>query len=571
MANNTRAHVELTASATRFERVFAGARSMVSSFAASVSRGIGQANRAAGRSIGKFVSRAGASAVGNVVGNLAGRGFDALAESAHDVRNFERTLIRLGIAGDLSNEALNKMRTQIRQVSRDTGVADSEILQGAQTYVDLTGDIKGASTAMSTFARISQASGASVSDVASASAALQQSMGLDASQIESVFSGLIVQGKAGAVSLKDMASELSTLAPMMAQFAGGASVEGIRSLGAAFQVVRRGSGSAAEASVKLQNLFGTLIKQGPRLERVLGKGSVFKVDAKGRKSLQDFDSIIKSIGASKLMTDPTLLGKVFGNDKESNQALRLLTKEIALYDELKAKATDTGAVQRDLDTFLQSDAGKIDKAWNNLKVTLAEVFTPARIATFASALGKVVDMAGKLVGFIEKVADKVDDIVDAATGGDKEERQLAKRSGDKARAFGKNMTPQQKKAFGDQLMQEGAEMYSQIDGASKQRSVYLNAMSEELRKVGQEMREQGDIWGEGGSQAEFDRAAGKPNLVAAGKMTPEQAMQIFTSDIAFELKRGIKDALGELRIEVGGDKIVNATRKSGANNTRPPQ
>lgn len=554
--SNTRATVEITATSSKLSAALSAARAKVSGWASSMARDAGRIGTSLSKRLEKALSnkslgKVATSAAGNFLGNMGARGMDALVNTAKDVQSFERNLQRLGIAGSLTTTQLNAMRQQVRNISRDTGVADAEILSGAQTYVDLTGDIAGASAAMNSFARIAQASGASVDDVAQATSALQQSMGLDAKDIEAVWSGLIVQGKAGAVSVKDMAGQLATLGPMMAQFKGGATTEGIRSMGAAFQVVRRGSGSANEASTKLQSLIGSIIKNAPKLESVLGKGSVLKFNKEtGKRELQDFEGIIKRIGDSKLMRDPVLLGKKLGNDKESLQAINMLTKEIALFDELKSAASDTGAVQRDLNTYLSSDAGKIDQAFNSLKVTLAEAFTPERIQAFVGALQKLVDVLVAAVSAASKLVETIDIKGASAKFGEDvgKRRALAKR----------HLSADEKMREADRLQMQANQKYGQYgrDQLSPDEVAAQAALEAEARAL----RSQGDRWA---------------NVAARTDGKPVAPLNMGSADkLAQTIGNAVRDALGvkqTINVDVGKDKVVRAVRSSRTNNTRPPQ
>lgn len=357
--------------------------------------------------LGKGLGAVGAGGKMLLGGGLLGAGFAAgnvLGDLVGDLFQFEKGLTRFQIASGKSANQINLMRTAIGDVSRETGVAREQILAGAQTYVDLTGDVAGAERAMRSFARIAQASGSEVSDIATAAAALQQSMGLDSGDIERAFSGLITQGKAGAISLKDLAAELSSVAPRFAKF-GVTGVDGIASLGAALQVARQGFGSASEAATGLEALMGALAQNSARFQAAGVK--IFNVGRDGRKTFRGFAAILDSIGKSKLAKDPTLLAKAMGS-KEASQAFDMLTKNRGLLDDLTRAGLDAGAVQRDLLTYQESAAGKIEKAFNAAKISLAEAFTPERIEKFANALVKVLGLMSSIVDAVDTVFSPID-------------------------------------------------------------------------------------------------------------------------------------------------------------------
>lgn len=392
MSDSTRANIEITASSRKLARGLAAARRLVFGFASTAARGVSAAFKKI------KLGDVGKNALGHFGGDMLSKGMDTIVDAAQGVRDFERDLIRFQITTGGSAASTARLRNQIRGVSRETGVAAAEVLAGASQYVALTGDAEGASTAMRTFARIAQASGASVSDVAQATAAMRTSMGLNANDIEAVFSSMIIQGKEGAVELKDLAGELATLAPQFAQFRGGKSVGGIRELGAALQVVRSGAGTASEAATQLESLMGELAK--PEVIRKLAKLkiNIFDKDPRtGLTTLRNASDIFEDLAKNQKLSDPRIVAAIFGR-KEAQQAIRSIREHIDLYRDLKVAAEDTGAVQRDLNTFLESDAGRLDKAMNDLKVTIAEAFTPERIQAFVSA---VEDLAGKIGPLVE--------------------------------------------------------------------------------------------------------------------------------------------------------------------------
>lgn len=409
MAERAKAGIEITASSNRLTAGLAKARATITRWAGGMARGIG-----------KIGAPAIGTAIGTFAGNLATKGFDSIVDQGKQLIDLERSLTRYQIAAGKTPEAMNAFKSSIRAASRETAIGSADILAGAQTYIDLTGDIDGAEKAMKSFARIAQASGSSVSDIATATASMQMTMGLQAGDIEKVFSGLITQGKVGAISLKDMASELSTLGPMMSKFQNGTGAEGIATMGAAFQVVRQGAGSAAEANTQLQGLITGIVKHAKDFEKV--GVQIYNKDPKtGVKTLKPFADIIDGISESKLMKDPTALGKAFGR-VEALAAFQSLTRNKALYDELIQKAKTSNAVQADMQTYLQSNAGKIETAFNNVKLSLAEAFTPERITAFVNALTKVADAMVKVVGLLDAAATKAAEVWEMINGPSVEKR-----------------------------------------------------------------------------------------------------------------------------------------------------
>lgn len=394
------AQIEISASSSRLAAGLSAAYSKFQSFAGSVARGMGAAFKKVNKAFAPGDVMKGA--LGHVGGDLIGRGMDAVVGAANDVRDFERSLTRLGIATGQTPAQLNGLRSAINDLSRDTAISREEILAATSNYVDLTGDVAGAKTAMTTFARVAQASGSSMSDVSSAAAALGDALQIKPEDLEATFSGLINQGKAGAVTLKDFAGELAGLAPKVARFKGLMGKEGAIQLGAAFQVARKGFGSASQAATGLEALMGALALNAKKFEAQGVK--IFDRHKDGTKTFKNLHDIIVSIGKSKLAKDPTLLNKAFGS-KEAEAAFNQLNRLGPLYDQIAEAGRDAGVVQRDLATYMESDAGRLDKAFNGLKVAIVEAFTPERIAGFVNAVESLASKLEPVVGMIGKAGD----------------------------------------------------------------------------------------------------------------------------------------------------------------------
>jgi TP901 family phage tail tape measure protein len=385
------AQIEISASSNRLAAGLATAHSKFRAFATSVASGMS-------RQFSKIkLGDIGKTAIGTFAGGLFTRGMDAMVDSAHEVVDFERSLMRLGIATDATNEKIDEMRTTFRGISRATGINSSEVLRGASAYVGFTGDAAGAADAAQLFADVAAATGASTSDVAQAMAALKTSMNITAKEGEAAFSALIVQGKGGAVEIKDMASELAALAPQFAQFQAGKGLGGLREMGAAFQVIMNNSATASDAATKFRALMSSLAD--PRTVKELNKIGVQVFDNNGR--LKNASTIFKTLAANQKLGDPQRMAKIFGRE-EARAAVRAIRNNITAYGELRAAAEDTGAVQRDKMRYLESTPGKLDKAFNTLKETIADVFTPERIQKFARAVSLMTDGIVKAMQYVEK-------------------------------------------------------------------------------------------------------------------------------------------------------------------------
>ncbi len=399
------ARVDLTLSKQGFDRGIAGARRELRGFARDGRKQLGDLSDYGKRStfgrdmLGKLgrgaqIGGLKAAKYGLMgVGGAAAVGGVGLLSLADDVYNLERGLTRFQIATDMSDKSLADFRSGLSDVSRSTGVNRQELLDGAAAYVALTGDAEGATKGMELFGRVSNATGASMADIAATAAALKDNLGIDiGKEGEAAFSALAVQGKEGAVELRNLAAEMADLAPAMAGFKGGKGLAGLIETGAALQVVKKGAGTASKAATNLQQLSNAMIRNSHKFK---AKG-IRIFDKKGEK--RNFLEIIDDV-RKKGLSEPALINLL--GSSEALSAMRELLARKQLIDDLIRSGSDKGAVARDAAKYEASDAGRIAKAWEAVKLKIAEAFTPERIEQFAGALEKVVMTVSRLIDGIE--------------------------------------------------------------------------------------------------------------------------------------------------------------------------
>jgi TP901 family phage tail tape measure protein len=390
-----RAEIEITASTSRLGAALNAARAKFMEFAGHVAKATG---KALDYKIGKgSLGGIAKTALGTFGGNLLTKGFDKVVDTADDVFQFEKGITRLGIAANKTPEFMRGFAQSVHETSIATGVGAEKILAGARAYVALTGDMDGAAAAAASWARVAQATDSTVEDIAGTAAALKQNLNIKPGDMEAAFSALAVQGKEGAVELKDLAAQLSTIAPQWAQFGRGKGIEGLRELGAALQVVKRGfGGDASETITGLQSLLTSLQRHAKQF-RAIGV-QVFEKDG---KTLRNVLEIVKAIDTKKLNGEQLI--KIFGRVEAKRAYDQMVTNRDVL-DDLIAKSSDVGTIQRDLMTYTSSSAGKIDIAFNKMKESLIAAFTPERIETFANALQKAAEGLDVVLGGVGRVA-----------------------------------------------------------------------------------------------------------------------------------------------------------------------
>lgn len=397
MAKSAKAEVEVTASSKTLAAKLREARAKFATFGNELKKNVFGKDLVDPK--GGFWGKGGAQMMGNLGSGAASMAGGFLVDQAKGVLDFNDALTRLQITAGNTPEEMKAYAQEVRKASDETGLGKDKILAAGAAYVALTGDMATAMTATSQWARVAQATNSSVDDIAKTAAAMSQNMKIGPEDMEATFAALAIQGKKGAIELKDLAAQLSTIAPQWAMFRGGTGVAGVKELGAALQIVKRGfGGDAGETVTGLQSLLNALVKNAKRFDK--GGVKIFDIDPKtGVKTMKSVFEIVDSIGNSKLMKDPTKLEKAFGRVEAYRAFLQLKENKGALDDLVKA-SDDVGVIQRDLSTYMQSDAGRMTDAWTKAKNAIADAFTPQRIEAFVHA---VEELAPKLEGIAKTV------------------------------------------------------------------------------------------------------------------------------------------------------------------------
>lgn len=395
MGKDPKAEVEISAHSRGLGAKLREARAKFGSFAGELKKNV------FGKDLAEkgFWSKGGAQMIGNLGSSALSSFGSALVSQGKDVLAFDEALTRLRIASGKTPEEMAAFGKSVRAASSEVGLSAADILSGAQAYVALTGDMDGASASAKVWSRVAQATGSTVTDIAQTAAALKQQMGIKPEDMERTFSALAIQGKAGAIELKDLAAQMSSIAPQWAQFAGGKGVEGVKQLGASLQIVKRGfGGDAGETVTGLQSLLTSVVQH----SKQLGKGGiqVFTTNAKtGRKEMKGVLDIVNAISDSKLAKNPTKLVKALGRVEAYRAYVQLRDNRDEL-NKLVDLSGDASVINRDLATYTQSAAGRSKIAWAAAKNQIAESFTPERIEAFTGMIEKLAKVAvGAAAGF----------------------------------------------------------------------------------------------------------------------------------------------------------------------------
>lgn len=593
--SNPVASVEIQAKSTGLAAQLREARAKFGAFADGVDREMGKAfRRKKGFDINKRAGSFFGGAAQHALGNLASRGIqsvtDVAVQGAKDVFSYNDRIVRLKIAAQQTPEAMAALSKSVRQVSDATGVSKDKVLSGAEAYVRLTGDMGTARKETAVFAKVAQATNSQVSDIAETAAAMAQNMKVPADQFEEMFSAMSIQGKAGAIELKDLSAELSTIAPQWAQFGGGTGAKGVRELGAALQVVKHGfGGDAGETVTGLQDFLTAVTKKSGRF-KAAGVASFFDVGPNGTKTLKSVYQIIDQIGASKIARQPELLTKAFGS-VEAYRAYIQLRDNRAELDKLVDASKDAKSIERDFNEYMASSGGKVAQTWEQMKNQIAEAFTPERIKAFSDALVGVSKIMAKIVGFVGDVVDKAEDLIERVNGPSVEKRS-AKLEKTLEKGFHQNIggygTVEELRATGvpesyvsaqrqnaieglrsqkQAQLQDAANLETKPGGYSEEDEVVINA-SRKYAEFLQSKIDELDQWRMGGSSADKEQMDFAAQHPAAWKEGARGAVVDVSKQLLDEMRKMTSLLAQGTDVKIGADPVAKAAKNAPSNRAK---
>lgn len=356
---------------------------------------------AAGKRVGKLAAKLNTS-LGEKLGSALKYGAlgaaAAFGVAAKDALDFDAVLGDISIGSNGAVGSIELLRDRILKLSKSSGVAKEEIAEGIKKFVELTGDGKAAAESMDTFAMVSKATKAEMSDIAEVAAAMSQQMKIGPKEFEKAFSILIAGGKAGSVEFKNMAALLSEVTAAGSKFENVTGTDGLADLSAAFQLVRQGFGGPMGANKAATSLVALMGELGDK-SKILKKNGiqVWKKDPNGKLVRRNFHEIVKDLAK----IDGRKRAEIFG--MESGKALDELLKIDGAWDQLTESTKKADDARTDAAKRQALASEKAVNAWNAVKVAVAEAFTPERLQMFADILAKTLGLAIDLAGWVGEI------------------------------------------------------------------------------------------------------------------------------------------------------------------------
>jgi hypothetical protein len=321
-----------------------------------------------------------------------GVGIGALGLGAigKEVLDFEGTLTDLKIQAGATGDDMSGLRTVIDDLSKSNAIGKSELAALALEMVNLEGKAGLNADKLKVLGDAAFATSAPVAELAGLSLALGNAFKLtDAEGMRAGLDGIITAGKEGSIPLSEMNLLLQQNGASFKKFTK-EGAEGAAIMAATLQGLRKEAGSAGEAGTRLGAVMVAFQTREVELRKM---GVEVKAVGGGYKKL---DEIIGQIDQSGLLKDAEKYKKALGVRKEVKLGIEALVSQKDEIVRIIGETKKLGTIEADTAERRKQDSFKIKKAFNDIKLTIAEAFTPARIKKFASAMGKL----AKVVGFI---------------------------------------------------------------------------------------------------------------------------------------------------------------------------
>lgn len=259
--------------------------------------------------------------------HAAGQGLDRLGNrytallsgaaglgAVKQVGDLSERLTYLGIQAKITRGETDKLYDSILSVAQapDIRVDPSEILSGVEVIIEKLGDLELAKNNLANIGYVIRATGAAGRDAGDMVANFKEKFNLKDEEILPAIDTLVLQGKAGAFTLKDMVTQGNRVTAAYGAM-GRKGPQAIREMGAALQVFRKSTGSAEETSTAFKNFFNDLME--PNHKKVLEANGIQIWDPealkRGKKEIRSIVEITDQL-LEKSKGDPEKLGRVLG-------------------------------------------------------------------------------------------------------------------------------------------------------------------------------------------------------------------------------------------------------------------
>lgn len=310
----------------------------------------------------------------------------------------ERRIERIGITADATEAQTGAALGKLQGIAKDLHMPFDDVVEGMDGMVASGKSMDEALSFMPSVGKAAQASGADFREMATTADAVNHSFGILAPQMEGAFDILAKGGKLGKFELKDMASQLPSLAPAFAAL-GYKGEEGLKKLVAMLQGVRMETGTSGEAA---DALMDTLTKI--RSTSVAANFKRFGVDLgksldKATAGGEDLIDAFRRISVEAVHGDLSKLPQLF-TDKQMLVGMRALINNADRVKEWQgALSSAAGTVDQDFKRVSKNVAASLEdlgNSWEAMWANLGKAAVDAGAVGLMDAVSKDLEKAAAI-------------------------------------------------------------------------------------------------------------------------------------------------------------------------------
>lgn len=334
-----------------------------------------KASKSGGR-LGDALSGAGKVAAGVAAGGVAAVGA-ALFESARRAADFQQSLANVGSVTGASKDELAELRKEALAVGRDTSKSASEaaeafgeLLKAGMSVTDVVGG------AGRTVVQLAEATGTSVSDMATLLSNSLNTFGLGADQSASVANTLARAANASAIDVADLGQSLQAVGPVASQ--AGLSMDDFAT---AMGILGNNALKGSDAGTSLKTMLLALTAPTDKAKALMEAYGVSVFDAEGKT--RPFRSILGDL--QKAMGDMSEEGRAaFAKDIFGTDAIRaaniLVGEGVEGWDKFGAAMAQAPTVAEMSAARLDTLQGRLEQLKGSLEtgaILIGEKLLPA--------------------------------------------------------------------------------------------------------------------------------------------------------------------------------------------------
>lgn len=315
--------------------------------------------------------------------------------AANYVMDLDERVERLGVNANATSADMALLKKEIFDVANQNTIRidPSELTSGIELIVEKTGDLDYARQNMETFAKVMSATGAGGEDIGALGAEFLKFGIIAKDDVSKGFAVLNDQGKAGAFTLKSLASLGPRVVSAYAA-AGRTGLPALREMGAALQVIRQGTGSDEQAATAFEALMRTF-------------SDASKVKDLQKAGIQLFDPEKLKQGERVLRPVNELIAEIIAKTKGDSVALSKLIPDAEAQRAFNASVAEfkrTGSIES-LNQFLNVQGNVNGLTEDSARIAHTAAGAWRSLATSAKQFAD-----NNLAGPIQDIADAVRDL-----------------------------------------------------------------------------------------------------------------------------------------------------------------